>query len=105
MGFDDKILQLSRTIYQTSVMNHGSKNNPTGQINKIKDMIREFIRMEVVPYELTNQEKMSFIIDNELKITYSVLSGHKASDGDEFQPVRNKIKKYRIELGIIKDGK
>ena len=73
MGFDDKILQLSRTIYQTSVMDHGSKNNPTGQINKIKDMIREFIRMEVVPYELTNQEKMSFILDNELKITYACL--------------------------------
>ena len=47
MGFDDKIMKLSRTIYQTSVMDHGSKNNPTGQINKIKDMIREFIRMEV----------------------------------------------------------
>ena len=100
MGFDDKIMNLSRTIYQTSVMDHGSKNNPTGQINKIKDMIREFIRMEVVPYELTNQEKMSFILDNELKITYSVLNGHKASDGDEFQPTRIKINKYRKGMGI-----
>ena len=51
MGFDDKIMNLSRTIYQTSVMDHVSKKNPTGQIDKIKNMIREFIRMEVVPYE------------------------------------------------------
>lgn len=84
-----------------SVMDHGSKNNPTGQINKIKDMVREFIRMEVVPYELTNQEKLSFILDNEYKITSAVLNGHKASDGDEFQLVRDKIKKYRIELKIL----
>jgi hypothetical protein len=102
MGFDDKILQLSRTIYQTSVMVHGSKQNPTEQIGKIKDMIREFIRMEVVPYELTDQEKMTFILDNELKITEAILNGHKASDGDQFQPTRIKIKKYRIDLGIIK---
>ena len=101
MGFDDKIMKLSRTIYQMSVMDYGSKNNPTGQINKIKDMVREFIRMEVVPYELTNQEKLSFILDNEYKITSAVLNGHKASDGDEFQPVRDKIKKYRIELKIL----
>ena len=101
MGFDDKIIKLSRTIYQTSVMNHGSKNNPTGQIGKIKDMIREFIRMEVVPYELTNQEKLTFILDNEYKITSEVLNGHRANNGDEFQPVRDKIEKYRKELKIL----
>jgi len=101
MGFDDKIMKLSRTIYQMSVMDHGSKNNPTGQINKIKDMVREFIRMEVVPYELTNQEKLSFILDNEYKITSADFNGNKASDGDEFQLVREKIKKYRIELKIL----
>ena len=101
MGFDDKILQLSRTIYQTSVMAHGSKQNPTEQIGKIKDMIREFIRMEVVPYELTNQEKMTFILDNELKITEAILNGHKANDGDEFQETRIKMRKFRKELGLI----
>ena len=101
MGFDDKIMNLSRTIYQTSVMAHGSKNNPTGQIGKIKDMIREFIRMEVVPYELTNQEKLTFILDNEYKITSEVLNGHRANNGDEFQPVRDKIEKYRKELKIL----
>jgi hypothetical protein len=105
MGFDKKILELSRTIYQTSVMVHGTKQNPTEQIDKIKVMIREFIRTEVVPYELTNSEKMSFILKNESMIMEAVGKGHKASNKDEFQPVRDKIRKYRIELGIIKDGK
>ena len=84
-----------------SVMSHGSKNNPTDQIDKIRGMIREFIRLEVVPYELTNQEKMTFILDNESKINSAVMNGHKASNGDEFQTTREKIKKYRIQLGII----
>jgi len=101
MGFDKKILELSRTIYQTSVMVHGTKQNPSEQIGKIRAMIREFIRTEVVPYELTNQEKLSFILKNELMITDAVGKGHKASNGDEFQPVREKIKKYRIELKIL----
>jgi len=101
MGFDKKILELSRTIYQTSVMVHGTKQNPSEQIGKIRAMIREFIRTEVVPYELTNQEKLSFILKNELIITDAVGRGHNASDGDEFQPVREKIKKYRIELKIL----
>ena len=101
MGFDDKIMKLSRTIYQMSVMSHGSKNNPTDQIDKIRGMIREFIRLEVVPYELTNQEKMSFILENEGKINSAVMNGHKASNGDEFQKTRDKIRKYRIQLGII----
>jgi hypothetical protein len=105
MGFDKKILDLSRTIYQTSVMVYGSKKNPSEQIDKIRGMIREFIRTEVVPYELTNQEKLSFILKNEGIINEAVGKGHKASNGDEFQPVREKIRKYRIELGIIKDGK
>ena len=86
-------------------MVHGTKQNPTEQIDKIKVMIREFIRTEVVPYELTNSEKMSFILKNESMIMEAVGKGHKASNKDEFQPVRDKIRKYRIELGIIKDGK
>ena len=101
MGFDKKILELSRTIYQTSVMVHGTKQNPSEQIDKIRAMIREFIRTEVVPYELTNQEKLTFILKNELMITEAVGKGHKASDGDEFQKTREKIKKYRKELNIL----
>ena len=102
MGFDKKILDLSRTIYQTSVMVHGTKQNPKEHIENIRGMIREFIRTEVVPYELTNQEKLSFILKNELIITRAVLNGHKATDQDEYQKTREKIKKYRIELEIIK---
>jgi hypothetical protein len=102
MGFDKKILDLSRTIYQTSVMVHGAKQNPKDHIDNIRGMIREFIRTEVVPYELTNQEKLSFILKNELIITRAVLNGHKATDQDEYQKTREKIKKYRIELEIIK---
>jgi len=105
MGFDKKIMELSRTIYQTSIMSHGTKEDPAKQIDKIRAMIREFIRVEVVPYELTNQEKLSFILKNEAMICEAISKGHKASNRDEFQPVRDKIKKYRIELGIIKDGK
>ena len=101
MGFDEKIMKLSRTIYQMSVMSHGSKNNPTEQIDKIRGMIREFIRLEVVPYELTNQEKMSFIIENESRINEAVMNGHRPTNGDEFQPTREKIRQYRIDLGII----
>lgn len=101
MGFDKKILDLSRTIYQMSVMAHGTKNNPTEQIDKIRGMIREFIRLEVVPYELTNQEKMTFIVENESRINEAVTNGHRPSNEDEFQPTREKIKQYRIDLGII----
>jgi hypothetical protein len=102
MGFDKKILDLSRTIYQTSVMVYGRKQNPKDHIDNIRGMIREFIRTEVVPYELTNQEKLSFILKNELIITRAILNGHKATDQDEYQKTREKIKKYRIELEIIK---
>lgn len=102
MGFDKKIMELSRTIYQTSVMSHGTKQDPTIQIDKIRSMIREFIRVEVVPYELTNQEKLSFILKNESIINGAVMNGHKPTNQDEYQPVRNKIKQYRKELGIIK---
>lgn len=101
MNFDKKILELSRTIYQTSIMCHGAKGNPTKQIDKIKTMIREFIRLEVVPYELTEQEKISFIIENELKIIEAVRDGHKPCDNDEFSQTRTKINKYRKDLKLI----
>lgn len=102
MGFDKKIMELSRTIYQTSIMSHGAKKDPTQQIDKIRGLIREFIRVEVVPYELTNQEKLSFILKNEAIINSAVMNGHKPTNVDEYQPVRDKINQYRKELGIIK---
>jgi hypothetical protein len=101
MKFDKRILDLSKTIYQTSVMCHESKQDPTKQIDKIKTMIREFIRLEVVPYELTEQEKTSFIIENELKIVEAVRNGHKPCDNDEFSQTRTKINKYRKDLKLI----
>ena len=82
-------------------MSHGAKKDPSGQIDKIRLMIREFIRVEVVPYELTNQEKISFILKNESIINEAVMKGHKPNNKDEFQPVREKIKQYRKDLGII----
>jgi hypothetical protein len=36
MGVDKKIMELSRTIYQTSIMSHGAKKDPSGQIDKIR---------------------------------------------------------------------
>lgn len=102
MRFDEKILELSRTIYETSVIVHTSKMNKNENIDKIKNMIREFIRLEVVPYELTEQEKISFIIENELKISEAISKGHRASDQDEFAETRKKINQYRKELKFIK---
>lgn len=82
-------------------MSHGTKKDPSEQIDKIRVMIREFIRVEVVPYELTNQEKISFILKNESLINEAVMKGHKPTNHDEFQSVREKIKQYRKDLGII----
>ena len=101
MKFDKRILELSKTIYQTSVMCHNAKGNPTKQIDKIRGMIREFIRLEVVPYELTESEKTTFIVETELKITSAGIKGHKACDNDEFSEIRKKIEKYRKDLGLI----
>ena len=101
MNFDKKILELSRTIYQTSIMCHNAKDNPTKQIDKIRGMIREFIRLEVVPYELTVSEKTTFIIENEMKICDAISNGHKACDNDEFSETRKKINKYRKDLRLI----
>jgi hypothetical protein len=101
MGFDKKIMELSKIIYQTSVMTHGTKKDPSKQIDKIRDMIREFIRVEVVPYELTDSEKLTFILKNESKICEAIAKGHKATDQDEFAEVRKKMKQYRQELGIL----
>ena len=101
MSFDKKILELSRTIYQTSIMSHGTKQDPAKQIEKIKNSIREFIRVEVVPYELTDSEKLTFILKNESKICDAIAKVHKASNQDEFQPIRDKMKQYRKDLGII----
>jgi len=50
---------------------------------------------------LSNVEKISYICDNESKILEAIMKGHKACDNDEFQIARDKMKKYRKELGLI----
>ena len=54
---------------------------------------------------MTDQEKISYIIQNEIIITQSIFKGHKASDGDEFHEIREKIYQYRLELGLTKPRK
>ena len=49
---------------------------------------------------LTKEDKISFIIKNELMITEAILRGHKASDNDEFAEIRSQIKKYRKQLDL-----
>jgi hypothetical protein len=34
-------------------------------------------------------------------INSAVMGGHQPTNQDEYQPVRNKIKQYRKELGLI----
>ncbi len=57
--------------------------------------------------ELTREEKLTYIVKNELKITREIFNGHKASDTDKFSEIRKTIKNYRIDLGLIenKNGK
>lgn len=100
MKFDQKLLDLSRTIHQTSIMSHSAQKNPVEQIDKIKSMIREFIRNEVVPYELCESEKKSFIMTSEWAMTQAIMAGHRARDGDEFQKTRTKIAQFRKDLKI-----
>lgn len=52
--------------------------------------------------KLTDQEKMSYIVKTDLKITVAVLDGHKAADNDEFSKERKIIEKYRKDLKLIK---
>lgn len=52
--------------------------------------------------ELTKEEKLSYILKNELLITTAISQGHKASIGDEYHEIRKKLKQYRLELGLIK---
>jgi len=52
--------------------------------------------------ELTEQEKLTYITQNEYEIVKAIIKGHKASDNDQFAEQRKLIKKYREELGLIK---
>jgi len=55
---------------------------------------------------MTNREKLDFILKKEMEITMAVISkGHQPTNEDKYQKDRELIKKYRIELGIIKPKK
>ena len=47
---------------------------------------------------LSDEDKMSFILKNELIITESVFNGHKAHVDDQFEEKRKLIKQYRNEV-------
>ena len=49
---------------------------------------------------MTEQEMISEILRIELLITRAIFNGHKATDDDEYQPLRDKINGYRKQLGI-----
>lgn len=54
--------------------------------------------------KLTDQEKLSFILKKEKEITEAIIiDRHKAADNDKFKKDRELLRKYRIELGIIKN--
>jgi hemerythrin superfamily protein len=53
--------------------------------------------------ELNTEEKISFIVKTELRIQQAISKGHKCNDQDEFEHDRKIVRKYRIELGLIKD--
>ncbi len=55
--------------------------------------------------ELTDREKIDFIIKTETRIMSAIFKGHKASDGDEFAKDRNLMNQYRKELGLIRKDK
>ena len=52
MGFDKKIMDLSRTIYQTSVMSYIAKKDPSDQIDKIRSMI--FLNYNLAKHMILN---------------------------------------------------
>jgi hypothetical protein len=51
--------------------------------------------------EITDSEKLNYIVENQSIITTAIMKGHKSNDKDEFQDARIKIKQYRKELGLI----
>ena len=51
---------------------------------------------------LSKEDKISFIIKNELMMSSKNGFSNQPRDNDEFKEIRDQIKKYRIQLGLIK---
>lgn len=49
------------------------------------------------------REKISFIVKTEMEILTAIREGHRCSDADRFEEARKLMRKYRIELGFIKE--
>lgn len=49
MSFDKKILELSRTIYQTSIMAHGTKQDPENKSKKLKTQSESLSELRLFP--------------------------------------------------------
>jgi hypothetical protein len=52
--------------------------------------------------ELTEQEKLNFIVETESRLLSAIIKGHKARDSDEFNEDRKLMNQYRIELNLVK---
>lgn len=50
--------------------------------------------------ELTDQEKISFIIKIEMEIIQAMAKGHRPNNQDQFAQDRELIEQYRKELGL-----
>jgi hypothetical protein len=48
----------------------------------------------------SNEDKISYILKNELMITLAVNKGHKPSEDDQFKEIRKEIRRLRSELGF-----
>ena len=51
--------------------------------------------------DMTEQEMVTEIIKIETILTEAVFKGHKASDDDQYQHLRERAKELRKKLGII----
>ena len=49
------------------------------------------------------REKISFIVKTEMEIMTAIREGHRCSEADRFEEARKLMRKYRIELGFIKE--
>lgn len=52
--------------------------------------------------ELTEQEKVQFIVQTELDMLKAMRNGEKLADGDRFTNARKRIDEYRKELNLVR---
>jgi len=77
------------------------KSDLKDEIEKVLTEIKE-VKTKLYSKELTDQEKLNFIVETESRILSAIMKGHRASDSDEFHEDRKLMNQYRIELKLIK---